>query len=644
VEAEMLSALEHPCIPSISDFFIEDNKLYLVMDYVRGETLKKLLKSLKKGEVFSEEQVLSWALILCDVLNYLHNLSVPIVFRDLKPDNIMLTPEGEIKLIDFGIARVFQGEKMDTTKYALFTEGYAPPEQFIGITDPRSDIYGLGSTLFHFLTGIHPKKVAPDFPPVTDFNSALSPELAKIIAKALEPKLKNRYQTILEMKQAFLKLREGKNIHEKVGLHIFKAREYEEKGDFFKANFEYMKALEWDSENYEVLTGIAECCKKLNFPDRAIHYYDKAMKLAIPEDLRHNIQKKLDGLLVGVDMTADFFQEEDEKTIISPLTIPPEDETVVVEVSQEVKDDSEKTGTVQVKTDIGSHGKKDSTKHGKTIITGLLVAFLFMGIFLVFVVILALNYKTVIKLFARMSPTPVYTPVALMPSPTEVAVIIYPTAKPEHLKISMAENYYKENNYDKALVCLEELLKEDPINVEALMLSADCYRKKENYDTARKFYKKVLEIDPYSELAHLGMGHIYRKEKNIEKAIEEYKQSPTLSSSHNNLGAIYANQGNMDEAIEEFLEAVKIDPHEDTAYVNLGSAYYHKKEWKKSIEYYSKAIEKNPENSETYYNLALSYKNNGNKDKAIKCFKEFIKLSPSDLKVSEAEKFIKELQ
>ena len=201
IEAEILSALEHPCIPAITDFFIEENKLYLVMDYVKGETLKKLLRNLPGNKFFSEDQVLTWCLSVADVLEYLHNRPEPILFRDIKPDNIMVTEEGDVKLIDFGIAKVFAGPGADTTKYALYTEGYAPPEQWAGKAEKRSDIYSLGVTVYHLLTKVHPKEVGPHFPPVEEQNPSLSQGMSRIINKSIEIKISDRYQSIEEFKK-----------------------------------------------------------------------------------------------------------------------------------------------------------------------------------------------------------------------------------------------------------------------------------------------------------------------------------------------------------------------------------------------------------------------------------------------------------
>ncbi len=295
VEAEMLSKLEHESIPRISDFFIEEGMLYLVMDYVQGETLKKKLKDLE-GKKFPEEQVISLAISLCDVLSYLHNRPTPIVFRDLKPDNIMLTDEGNIKLVDFGIARVFQGSKVETTKYALLTEGYAPQEQWLGKAEPRSDIYSLGVTLYHIVTGKHPKAIAPNFPPVEEFNPSISPGLSKIIMKSIEPKIADRHENIEEMKKEFLNLFSQKEVDEKVKSHINKGKEFESRGDYFNGNFEYMKALEYDRNNYEILYGVARCCKELGFLEKAGEHYRKILTLEISEELKKRIRKNLDEL------------------------------------------------------------------------------------------------------------------------------------------------------------------------------------------------------------------------------------------------------------------------------------------------------------------------------------------------------------
>lgn len=153
-EAAILSNLKHTSLPVISDFFSEgEEKWYLVMDYIEGENLSTVLK--KRGRI-PQNEVMAWARELGAILDYLHSQNPPIIFRDLKPSNIMLTSEGKIKLIDFGIARHFKSDvDLDTTAYG--STGFAPPEQYgKKQTDVRSDIYSLGATLHYLLTGVDP--------------------------------------------------------------------------------------------------------------------------------------------------------------------------------------------------------------------------------------------------------------------------------------------------------------------------------------------------------------------------------------------------------------------------------------------------------------------------------------------------------
>ncbi len=151
-----------------------------------------------------ESQVLTWAEKLCRVLAYLHNQQPPIIFRDLKPSNIMLRTDNEVKLIDFGIARHFKpGQSKDTQAFG--TIGYAPPEQHgKGQTDVRSDIYALGATLHHLVTGQDPSHNPFTFEPVRRWNPAVSPTFEEAIAKAVNLKSDQRWQNMEQMRQALV--------------------------------------------------------------------------------------------------------------------------------------------------------------------------------------------------------------------------------------------------------------------------------------------------------------------------------------------------------------------------------------------------------------------------------------------------------
>lgn len=199
-EARILSKLNHPNLPRVTDYFSDKSHHYLVMEYVEGDTLEALLK--KQGsKPISEIKVLNWGVQLCRVLYFLSiQRPKPIVFRDLKPANIMVTPQGRIKLIDFGIARFFKEEK-DQDTYIFGTPGYAAPEQYgTGQTDTRSDIFSLGATLHHCLTGADPNLNPFEFKSPRELNKRISVRTSEVIMKALSHDQEKRYQSAAQMK------------------------------------------------------------------------------------------------------------------------------------------------------------------------------------------------------------------------------------------------------------------------------------------------------------------------------------------------------------------------------------------------------------------------------------------------------------
>lgn len=198
-EAQLLLSLDHPHIVRVFDFFPAGNKYYLVMDYVDGASLEDLLT--QRGHAFGEPEVLTWLYQLCDALCYLHERTPPIIFRDLKPSNIMVDRSGAIKLIDFGIARRFRpGQRLDTT--ALGTAGYAPPEQHgKGQTDARSDIYALGVTAHRLLTGYDPTLTPFQLPSARKLNPNVSPAISDLIDQCIQNDVNARPQQMHTVQQ-----------------------------------------------------------------------------------------------------------------------------------------------------------------------------------------------------------------------------------------------------------------------------------------------------------------------------------------------------------------------------------------------------------------------------------------------------------
>ncbi|NLE45926.1 MAG: serine/threonine-protein kinase [Chloroflexi bacterium] len=204
-EANILASLSHPGIVQVYDYFIEGENCYLVLEYLEGRDLETILT--ETSGFLPERDVISWMVQVCDVLTYLHSRTPqPIIFRDLKPSNVMVDDFGHVKLVDFGIARVFaEGEKGTM----VGTEGYSPPEQYRGDVDPRADIYALGAAMHHLLTKQDPR-LEPPFSfkgrPVQAANPNVSDELVAVVNRALEYDVDKRYSSVQDLKDALLGL------------------------------------------------------------------------------------------------------------------------------------------------------------------------------------------------------------------------------------------------------------------------------------------------------------------------------------------------------------------------------------------------------------------------------------------------------
>jgi len=198
-EAKMLRRLSHARIPKVYADFKDEGRQYLAMDFVRGEDLEEIVHKHPGG--LPEPQVLEWADEICDVLDYLHNHKPePIIFRDMKPSNVMIESDGKVKLIDFGIAKVFQRAERGTQ---IGTPGYAPPEQYQGLATVESDIYALAATLHHILTGRDPRDEPPfSFPPVYGLKPTISRRTSEALQKALQMNPDDRFQSIAEFRAA----------------------------------------------------------------------------------------------------------------------------------------------------------------------------------------------------------------------------------------------------------------------------------------------------------------------------------------------------------------------------------------------------------------------------------------------------------
>jgi serine/threonine protein kinase len=222
-EARLLAGMQHPALPRVSDHFVEGNRAFLVMQFIGGVDLARIIS--QQPGPFPRDQVIAWADQLLDALIYLHSRDRQVIHRDIKPHNLKLTATGQIALLDFGLAKAQPSDPSVTSSQAFFgyTRHYAPLEQIQDQrTDPRSDIYALGATLYHLLTGIKPPDAmvraaalvnsGPDpLLPANKIHEAVGPQIAAILARAMAQKPEDRYADANEFREALRRMGRTKN-------------------------------------------------------------------------------------------------------------------------------------------------------------------------------------------------------------------------------------------------------------------------------------------------------------------------------------------------------------------------------------------------------------------------------------------------
>ena len=227
-EARMLAGMQHPALPRVSDHFVEGNRAFLVMQFIGGIDLAKIIA--QQPGPFPRDQVIAWADQLLDALIYLHSRARQVIHRDIKPHNLKLTATGQIALLDFGLAKAQAADQSVTASQAFFgyTKHYAPLEQIQDQrTDPRSDIYALGATLYHLLTGTKPPDAmvraaaivngGPDpLQPANRIHEAVGPQIAAILNKAMAQKPGERYESANDFREALRRMGRTRIAEEKI--------------------------------------------------------------------------------------------------------------------------------------------------------------------------------------------------------------------------------------------------------------------------------------------------------------------------------------------------------------------------------------------------------------------------------------------
>ena len=308
-ETDILKKLKHPNLPSIVDVIDSDDSFIIIMDYIEGNSLNK---ALEEYGAQPQEYVIDWAKQLTDVLGYLHTRNPAIIYRDMKPSNVMLKPDGNVTLIDFGTAREFKEKNLADT-VCLGTIGYAAPEQFggMGQTDARTDIYCLGATLYHLVTGMNPCEPPYEIKPIRQINPALSEGLERIILKCTQRDPNDRYQSAAELMYALEHYEEYD--------HIYRQKQKRKLGTFIAttalslimagvSSWGNAQAVKKNSENYDIILSEANEVQDyydaiLTEPGRVDAYLQLSNFVTSDYSLNKEERQQLDRMLIGLDKT-----------------------------------------------------------------------------------------------------------------------------------------------------------------------------------------------------------------------------------------------------------------------------------------------------------------------------------------------------
>lgn len=311
-EANLIKQLDHPAIVRIVDIIDNGDVIYIIEDYIEGETLGTILEN---NGAQPQELVIEWAMQICEALEYLHTRKPPIIYRDMKPANVMLKPDGNIKVIDFGIAREYKNQSLADT-VSLGTKGYAAPEQFggKGQTDARTDVYCLGVTLYHLLTGQNPCEPPYEIYPIRYWNPQLSAGLEAIIQKCTQLNPDDRYQSCAEL--------------------LYALRHYEEYGAAYRArqrNKLNMFIAAASASVFFLIVGIfsmimrtqtnnADYAQVILQAEKAITIEDKLKYYADAVDIKSEDMEAYLGMVEAIKEDADFSTDEEQtfKQIINP--------------------------------------------------------------------------------------------------------------------------------------------------------------------------------------------------------------------------------------------------------------------------------------------------------------------------------------
>ena len=687
-EAKILSELSHTNLPRVIDYFTIGDRHYLAMDFIDGTDLSDLLERPAGSEGFSEEEVADWALQICDVLIYLHSRNPPVVYRDIKPSNIMLREsDGKLMLIDFGIARTIASkDDRSLTKTAIGTMGYMAPEQYRGGAEVRSDIYSLGATMYHLLTGKSPLPF--NIRPLDSIRSDISNQLNAVVMTAVRMKRSERFQSAEEMKRAIMgNLKLKVPVTEEVAQVDMLINQLESSEPDLR--YIVLRAVENYVDNNKVKGALVKTA--LNDPDLIVR------REAVDILSRIKDEKALTDVFCKILFDEDreikikairFLREAKEPSSCSFLkkVLLDEDNDVALsaafclsemnnesalddmfsllekQTSPDKKDELEKAINRVNSSYLNQwRRKRESEKIQKEEKKGI-YALVYVAIFIVIASAAYISYSYIskqVKVAALTDEGIAFFKHCDYPEAMESfnkALELSPDSSEIMYWLGRTYIYLEPK---KADFYLDQALSINPDYGEALMAKGKSSLKKGNPEEAIDYLEKALDLKKDLPPAYIYLGEAYYKAGNREKAkelFENYKAlfpdeeelnkmaiswqkkiaagevSPEITQKVNNIlseGKLLMEQMDYTGASNKFQEAISISPDDGRGYFWLGKTHLLQRNKDMALTYLKKAMECDPLYGEALCNIALIYIREKNYKEAIKYLVQASDMEPN---------------
>jgi tetratricopeptide (TPR) repeat protein/tRNA A-37 threonylcarbamoyl transferase component Bud32 len=602
-EARLLADLLHPNLPRIYDHFTENERSYLVMDFIEGQTLETYMERANGGPL-PLEQVMQWAEQLCDVLSYLHNHQPPIIFRDLKPSNVMISESGHVYLIDFGIARIFKpGQSHDTV--ALGSPGFAAPEQYgKAQSTPRSDIYSLGALLHCLLTGVDPSEQPFFFRPASQLNPAVPPDLEALLQQMLNMDADRRPASAQEVAQALRQIEQrrisGTLTHIPVQSPTLQqaVRTHQLLQDAYRlytqhrvkdALTAYNRAVQIDSQNAEAWQGRG-LTQALNGQHReALESFDRALQ----------IDPTLVTALTGKGTALNMLHRNQEALQVfdRAVTLEP-DNAYAWNGKGAVLSALGQTEQALQAFDVALHFDPHMAKAWGN--KGLVLR-------------QQKRYSEALRAFEQ----------ALTYDRDSV---IYWNGKGLVL--------YEMGRIKEAQQAYQEALNRDANYPPALYGLGNVYYAQQRFKSAIDFYKRALKNDPRFVRAWDKLGNVLGDVGRFTEALDAYEHAlridPRYAAAWNGKASVLCHLERYIEALDAYEHALRLNPDAALSWNGKGNALYHIGNYEMALNAYNQALQRNPKMVSALHNKSLVLRQLKQYDEALKAAEAAISLAPGD--------------